>query len=122
MKKYGPFGSSSGASSLSIPVEGGFISGFHGRGGTYLTAIGVFVAPNVNGLHSMKDHYYAASQLKVIFYLLYFSLIHLVNQNSHAHFPSHKIVAFENGANQGFVFIIQTSISLLNNYSSPKCL
>ncbi|KAF7123449.1 hypothetical protein RHSIM_Rhsim12G0045300 [Rhododendron simsii] len=43
-KHYGPFGLESGASSVSIPIEGGFIAGFHGRCGigTYLTAIDLY--------------------------------------------------------------------------------
>ncbi|KAG5543205.1 hypothetical protein RHGRI_016079 [Rhododendron griersonianum] len=42
--EYGPFGSKSGTS-VSIPMEGGVIFGFHGRAGKYLNAIGVYVAP-----------------------------------------------------------------------------
>ncbi|XP_058193157.1 mannose/glucose-specific lectin-like [Rhododendron vialii] len=45
--KYGPFGPGSGAS-VSIPIEDGFIAGFHGRGGSFLDAIGIFVAPKGN--------------------------------------------------------------------------
>ncbi|KAI8527105.1 hypothetical protein RHMOL_Rhmol12G0050100 [Rhododendron molle] len=57
--KYGPFGSGSGASSLSIPIEGGIIVGFHGRGGigTYLTAIGIFVVSKVNNLPSSEKNF-----------------------------------------------------------------
>ncbi|KAH7832975.1 hypothetical protein Vadar_001930 [Vaccinium darrowii] len=54
-KEYGPFGSKSGASLVSIPIDGGFIAGFHGRIDTHLTAIGIFVAPKVNSLHSVQD-------------------------------------------------------------------
>ncbi|XP_058216061.1 UPF0481 protein At3g47200-like isoform X3 [Rhododendron vialii] len=43
--KYGPFGSESGASYVSIPIEGRLIAGFHGRGGSFLDAFGIFVAP-----------------------------------------------------------------------------
>ncbi|KAG5520983.1 hypothetical protein RHGRI_033514 [Rhododendron griersonianum] len=101
-KIYGPFGTILGASSVSIPIEDGVIVGFHGRGGTYLTAIGIFVAPKVNNLpssekkfnslHSIQDPDYAPTQLEVNFYLFFFYHIQLVNQNSHAHFFSHKIV------------------------------
>ncbi|KAI8556911.1 hypothetical protein RHMOL_Rhmol05G0293100 [Rhododendron molle] len=74
--KYGPFGSESGASSVSIPIEGRLIAGFHGRGGSFLDAFGIFVAPKP----------------KVTFYPLYCFLVQLVNQISHAHFLSHKFV------------------------------
>ncbi|KAH7833431.1 hypothetical protein Vadar_006281 [Vaccinium darrowii] len=63
-KKYGPFGSKSGGSSVSIPIDGGFIAGFHGRIDTYLTAIGIFVAPKVNSLHSVQGPDFAPTQLK----------------------------------------------------------
>ncbi|XP_058193170.1 mannose/glucose-specific lectin-like [Rhododendron vialii] len=43
--KYGPVGLRMGTSSVSIPIEGGDFAGFHGRVGTFLTAIGVLVAP-----------------------------------------------------------------------------
>ncbi|KAI8527098.1 hypothetical protein RHMOL_Rhmol12G0049500 [Rhododendron molle] len=72
--KYGPFGPGSGASSVSIPVGGGVITGFHGRYGSFLSAIGIFVAPKVNrlpssgikvdSLHSIQDPDYAPTQLK----------------------------------------------------------
>ncbi|KAI8527104.1 hypothetical protein RHMOL_Rhmol12G0050000 [Rhododendron molle] len=77
-KHYGPFGLESGASSVSIPIEGGFIAGFHGRRGTgtYLTSIGIFVAPKVNNLPSsekkidslpsFQDPNYAPTQLEVL--------------------------------------------------------
>ncbi|KAG5520932.1 hypothetical protein RHGRI_033480 [Rhododendron griersonianum] len=42
LRKYGPFGSRTGTSSVSIPIEGGVFAGFHGRVGTYLTAIDKF--------------------------------------------------------------------------------
>ncbi|KAG5520927.1 hypothetical protein RHGRI_033475 [Rhododendron griersonianum] len=75
---HGPFGRS-GASFVSIPIEGGFITGFHGRrgNGTYLTAIGIFVAPKVNNLPSsekkidslpsFQDPNCAPTQLEVTF-------------------------------------------------------
>ncbi|KAG5520923.1 hypothetical protein RHGRI_033471 [Rhododendron griersonianum] len=72
--KYGPFGPGSGASSVSIPVGGGVITGFHGRYGSFLSAIGIFVAPKVNSLpssgikvdslHSIQDADFAPTQLE----------------------------------------------------------
>ncbi|XP_058193158.1 uncharacterized protein LOC131310256 [Rhododendron vialii] len=58
-KKLGPFGSGSGASSVSIPIKGGLIAGFFGRGvtGTYLTAIGIYVATKVNYLSSSEKKF-----------------------------------------------------------------
>ncbi|XP_058193160.1 uncharacterized protein LOC131310257 [Rhododendron vialii] len=58
-KKHGPFGSGSGASSVSIPIKGGLIAGFFGRGvtGTYLTAIGIYVASKVNDLPSSEKKF-----------------------------------------------------------------
>ncbi|XP_028771953.1 mannose/glucose-specific lectin-like [Neltuma alba] len=41
---YGPFGTVKGTS-FSIPIEGSFVNGFHGRHGYYLDAIGIFVKP-----------------------------------------------------------------------------
>ncbi|XP_058194748.1 mannose/glucose-specific lectin-like [Rhododendron vialii] len=44
--KYGPYGMVFG-SPVSIPVEDAVLAGFHGRGGLYLDAFGVIVAPKV---------------------------------------------------------------------------
>ncbi|XP_011015046.1 PREDICTED: mannose/glucose-specific lectin-like isoform X3 [Populus euphratica] len=41
---YGPFGNATGTS-FSIPIEGSVVTGFHGRGGHYLDAIGIHVKP-----------------------------------------------------------------------------
>ncbi|XP_058193162.1 uncharacterized protein LOC131310258 isoform X2 [Rhododendron vialii] len=75
LRKYGPFGSG-GGHSVFIPIEGEVITGFHGRGGSYLYAIGIFVAPkvdsfpnseiNVNSLHSIEDPDSVPIQLKVV--------------------------------------------------------
>ncbi|KAG5520933.1 hypothetical protein RHGRI_033481 [Rhododendron griersonianum] len=46
LEKYGPFGKG-GGQSVSIPIEDGVITGFHGRGGYYVDAIGIFVAPKL---------------------------------------------------------------------------
>ncbi|KAI8527113.1 hypothetical protein RHMOL_Rhmol12G0050900 [Rhododendron molle] len=46
LRNIGPFGKGGGLP-MSIPMEGGVITGFHGRGGSYLDAIGIFVAPKV---------------------------------------------------------------------------
>ncbi|KAL5762398.1 hypothetical protein ACOSP7_018662 [Xanthoceras sorbifolium] len=45
--KYGPYGSMDG-SSFKIPMEGGEIVGFHGRGGYYVDAIGIYAKPSTN--------------------------------------------------------------------------
>ncbi|XP_058220155.1 mannose/glucose-specific lectin-like isoform X2 [Rhododendron vialii] len=66
LNKYGPFGLRSGAPSLSIPIEGGVITGFHGRAGKYLTAIGIFVAPKVNCLHSIQGPNSTPTKCKVL--------------------------------------------------------
>ena len=39
---HGPFGTASGTS-FSIPIHGSLVTGFHGRGGYYLDAIGIHV-------------------------------------------------------------------------------
>ncbi|KAM7515222.1 hypothetical protein LguiA_004805 [Lonicera macranthoides] len=41
---YGPFGTGSGTS-FSIPINNNTVVGFHGRGGHYIDAIGIFVKP-----------------------------------------------------------------------------
>ncbi|KAI8527106.1 hypothetical protein RHMOL_Rhmol12G0050200 [Rhododendron molle] len=76
LHKYGPFGSRTGASSLSIPIpiDGGVLIGFHGRVRTHLTAIGILVAPKVNSLHPIQDPDSAPTQFKVSFYPLHADL------------------------------------------------
>ncbi|KAH7834930.1 hypothetical protein Vadar_021073 [Vaccinium darrowii] len=75
LRTYGPFGWLAGDSSVSIPIEGGVLTGFHGRLGRYINAIGVFVAPKINntlpssgkkvdGLHSIQDSDASTSKLK----------------------------------------------------------
>ncbi|KAI8526768.1 hypothetical protein RHMOL_Rhmol12G0021800 [Rhododendron molle] len=50
---YGPYGTVFG-STVSIPIEGAVLAGFHGRAGLYLDAFGVLVAPKVpNSLHKV---------------------------------------------------------------------
>ncbi|KAF5731592.1 mannose/glucose-specific lectin-like isoform X3 [Tripterygium wilfordii] len=44
LTSHGPFGTNSGES-FSNPISDGVIAGFHGRGGYYLDAIGIFVQP-----------------------------------------------------------------------------
>ncbi|KAK4478281.1 hypothetical protein RD792_017570 [Penstemon davidsonii] len=44
--KYGIFGSDTGTP-FSFPMEGGQIIGFHGRSGSLIDAIGVYVKPNI---------------------------------------------------------------------------
>ncbi|KAG5520926.1 hypothetical protein RHGRI_033474 [Rhododendron griersonianum] len=56
LKKNGPFGLRSGVYSMSIPLKGGVIAGFHGRAGIYLDSIGIFVAPKVNSLPSSEKN------------------------------------------------------------------
>ncbi|XP_058192000.1 mannose/glucose-specific lectin-like [Rhododendron vialii] len=46
LRNIGPFGKGGGFP-MSIPIEGGVIAGFHGRGGSLVDAIGVFVEPKV---------------------------------------------------------------------------
>ncbi|URE28811.1 Mannose glucose-specific lectin [Musa troglodytarum] len=44
-KSHGPFGTS-GGKPFSVPVASGKITGFFGRAGTMIDAIGVYLAPN----------------------------------------------------------------------------
>ncbi|KAG5520548.1 hypothetical protein RHGRI_033206 [Rhododendron griersonianum] len=44
--RYGPYGTGFG-STVSIPIEGSVLAGFHGRAGLYLDSFGVLVAPKV---------------------------------------------------------------------------
>nr|P83304.1 RecName: Full=Mannose/glucose-specific lectin [Parkia platycephala]1ZGR_A Chain A, Mannose/glucose-specific lectin [Parkia platycephala]1ZGR_B Chain B, Mannose/glucose-specific lectin [Parkia platycephala]1ZGS_A Chain A, Mannose/glucose-specific lectin [Parkia platycephala]1ZGS_B Chain B, Mannose/glucose-specific lectin [Parkia platycephala] len=46
---YGPFGSTSGGESFSIPIADSVVVGFHGRAGYYLDALGIFVQPVPHG-------------------------------------------------------------------------
>ncbi|KAH7841879.1 hypothetical protein Vadar_001918 [Vaccinium darrowii] len=46
LTKHGPVGSSWGRFSETIRIESGFIAGFHGLVGNFITAIGIFVTPN----------------------------------------------------------------------------
>ncbi|KAG5520918.1 hypothetical protein RHGRI_033466 [Rhododendron griersonianum] len=73
--KYGPFGPGSDASSVSIPIEGGFIAGFHGRGGSFLDAIGIFVAPKfsidssveqISSISLTYEEFYGSGEVTII--------------------------------------------------------
>ncbi|CAL9134173.1 unnamed protein product [Musa textilis] len=44
-KSYGPFGTN-GGNAFSVPVASGKITGFFGRAGNMIDAIGVYLAPN----------------------------------------------------------------------------
>ncbi|KAI8549680.1 hypothetical protein RHMOL_Rhmol06G0043300 [Rhododendron molle] len=69
LNKYGPYGSKY-ETSVSIPIEGGVIGGFHGRAGNYLSAIGIYVAPKIRSFRCdidtnfCKGQEYAPSHLK----------------------------------------------------------
>ncbi|KAH7850537.1 hypothetical protein Vadar_034572 [Vaccinium darrowii] len=65
LNKYGPFGSKSGKS-ISIPIEGGVIFGFHGRAGRYLNAIGIYVAPKTTISWPIGDQDSAPTHLKAL--------------------------------------------------------
>ncbi|KAH7834204.1 hypothetical protein Vadar_013758 [Vaccinium darrowii] len=55
LTKYGPIGSNWSNSFETIPIEGGFIAGFHGLVENIITAIGIFVTPEVNRLSSSEE-------------------------------------------------------------------
>ncbi|XP_058217230.1 agglutinin-like, partial [Rhododendron vialii] len=59
VRQYGPFGNKKGYS-LSIPLEGGAVVGFHGHAGQYLNAIGIYAKPQ-----STSGEEYEATQTQI---------------------------------------------------------
>lgn len=87
-KVFGPFGIANGASfSLLVSGHQGF-SGFHGRAGSWLDAIGVYLEPKTKAAHVGIWNCYGRKKsclfcLIIILVLLIFAVVWLI-------FPTHK--------------------------------
>lgn len=70
LTEYGPFGLrlKDQVTSVTIPMEGGVIVGFHGRAGRLLNAIGVYVAPKNRSFCPNQDPENLSTHIEVSFY------------------------------------------------------
>lgn len=71
LTEYGPYGLKDQGTSVTIPMEGGVVVGFHGRAGRLLNAIGVYVAPKNRSFCPIQDPENLSTHIEVSFYLFY---------------------------------------------------